>query len=120
MSLYEELPVYKAAQDMAVYFERVVRHFERYHKYTLGVEIRTLAHRILILVAKANTRQAREESLIEALEKLEELKITLRLCKEVKAFNSFKSFEVATKSIIEVSKQCEGWLRSQNPSSGKP
>ena len=114
MSLYEELPVYKKALDMAVYFEKVVRHFEKYHKYTLGAEIRTMAHRILVLVAKANTKQSRKETLIEALDKLEELKITLRLCKEVKAFNSFKSFEFATKSVIEVSKQCEGWLRSQN------
>lgn len=114
MSLYEELPVYKAAQDMAVYFEKVVRYFEKYNKYTFGVEIRTLVHRILVLVAKANTKQARRESLAEVLDKLEELKITLRLCKEVKAFNSFKSFEVATKSVIEVAKQCEGWFKSLN------
>jgi F0F1-type ATP synthase assembly protein I len=114
MSLYEELPVYKTAQDMAVYFEKIVRHFDRYNKYTFGVEIRTLAHRILILVAKANTKQTRKEYLMEALDKLEELKIILRLAKEVKAFNSFKSFEFATKSVIEVSKQCEGWFKSQN------
>jgi hypothetical protein len=110
MSLYENLPVYKKAQDMAIYFEKVVRYFEKYHKYTFGVEIRTLAHRILVLVAKANTKQVRKQFLTEALDKLEELKIILRLAKEVKAFNKFKSFEVATKLVIEVSKQCEGWL----------
>ena len=114
MSLYEELPVYKKAQDMAIYFEKIVRHFEKYHKYTFGVEIRILSHRILILIAKANTKQERKESLIEALDKLEELKITLRLCKEIKVFNSFKSFEFATRSVIEISKQCEGWLKSLN------
>jgi hypothetical protein len=114
MSLYEELPIYKATQDMAIYFEKVVRHFDRYNKYNLGAEIRTLSHRILVLIAKANTKQTRKESLVEALDKLEELKITLRLAKEVKAFNSFKSFEFATKSVIEVSKQCEGWFKSLN------
>ena len=114
MSLYEDLPVYKKAQDLAVYFENVVRYFKKYNKYTFGVEIRVLAHRILILIAKANTKQARRESLVEALDKLEELKIVLRLAKEAKSFNSFKSFEVATKSVIEVSKQCEGWSRSLN------
>ncbi len=112
MSLYEELPVYKKAQDMAVYFEKVVMYFKKYNKYTFGVEIRSLSYRILVLIAKANTKQTRRESLLDALDKLEELKITLRLCKEVKAFSSFKSFEVATKSVIEVSKQCEGWLKS--------
>jgi hypothetical protein len=114
VSLYEELPIYKKALDMAIYLEKIIRHFERYNKYTFGVEIRSLSHRILILIAKANTKQARKESLTEALDGLEELKITLRLCKEAKVFNSFKSFEFATKLVIEVSKQCEGWLRSQN------
>lgn len=114
MSLYEELPVYKKAQDMAIYFEKVVRYFEKYNKYTFGVEIRLLSHRILVLIAKANTKQIRREALVEALEKLEELKIILRLAKEAKAFNSFKSFEFATKSVIEVSKQCEGWFKSLN------
>jgi hypothetical protein len=112
MSLYEALPVYKKAQDMALYFEKVVRHFEKYNKYTFGVEIRTLSHRILVLIAKANTKQTRKESLAEALDKLEELKIILRLSKEVKAFSSFKSFEFAIRSVIEVSKQCEGWFKS--------
>ena len=117
-SLYENLPVYKSALDLAVYFEKIVRHFERYHKYTIGVDLRNLSREILILIAKANTKQVRKESLEGALGKLEELKILIHLCKEIKAFHSFKSFEFATKSIIEVSKQCEGWLRSQNFSSG--
>ncbi|MDD1679596.1 MAG: hypothetical protein LUO93_10505, partial [Methanomicrobiales archaeon] len=60
MSLYEELPIYKKALDMAVYFEKIVKYFERYNKYTFGVEIRTLAHRILVLVAKANTKLSRK------------------------------------------------------------
>jgi len=114
MSVYEDLPVYKKAQDMAVYFEKVVKHFDKYNKYTFGHEYRMLAHRIVILIAKANTRQQRRESLVEALDKLEELKIILRLGKESRVFNSFNSFEFATKSVIEVSKQCEGWLKSLN------
>ena len=38
----------------------------------------------------------------------------VRSAKEVKAFNSFKSFEFSTKETINVLKQCEGWLKSQN------
>lgn len=37
---YEHLPIYKKAMDLAVYFEKVVRNFSRYHKYTLGSELR--------------------------------------------------------------------------------
>jgi hypothetical protein len=111
---YENLPVYKKALDLAVHFENVVRGFDKYHKYTVGTDLRNISRRILVLTAKANARADRKECLIEALERLEELKILVRLCKEIKAFRSFKSFEFASKSVIEVAKQCEGWSRSQN------
>ena len=40
MARYEHLPIYKQALDAAVHFEQVVAGFSRYHKYTLGTEIR--------------------------------------------------------------------------------
>ncbi len=114
-SLYENLPVYKKALDLTVYFEKIVSNFSRYHKYTVGTELRNLSRKILILIAKANVRRDRINALQEALSKLEELKILIRICKEIKTFRSFKSYEFATRLTINVAKQCEGWLRSQNP-----
>jgi len=113
-SLYENLPVYKKALDLTVYFENIVRNFSRYHKYTVGTELRNLSRRILVLIAKANIRRERINTLAEALQSLEELKILIRICKEIKAFQTFKSYEFATRLTIEVAKQCEGWLKSQN------
>lgn len=113
-SFYENLPVYKKALDLAVYFENLVRYFEKYHKYTIGAELKNLSRSILILIAKANIKDRRYEYLTEVVDKLEELKILIHIAKEVKAFRSFNNFEFATKSVIEVAKQCEGWLRSQN------
>jgi hypothetical protein len=40
MARYEHLPIYKQAMDVAVHFEKVVAGFSRYHKYTLGTELR--------------------------------------------------------------------------------
>ena len=40
MARYEHLPIYKAALDMTVHFEKLVAGFSRYHKYTLGTELR--------------------------------------------------------------------------------
>ena len=40
MARYEHLPIYKTAMDLAVYLEQVVRNFSRYHKYTLGSDLR--------------------------------------------------------------------------------
>ena len=111
---YENLPVYKKAFDLAIHFEAVVRGFDRYNKFHIGSELCSLSRRILILVAKANYKIDRKTCLVEAIDKLEEMKIIVRLCKEIKAFRSFKSFEFASRSVIEVAKQCEGWMRSQN------
>jgi hypothetical protein len=111
---YENLPVYKKALEVAIHFENVVRGFDQYHKYTVGTDLRNLSRQILMLVAKANIREERKACLAEAIDKLEELKIFLHLCKEIKAFRSFKSFEFASKSVVEVAKQCEGWIRSQS------
>ncbi len=40
MARHEHLPIYKAALDMTVHFEKSVAGFSRYHKYTLGTELR--------------------------------------------------------------------------------
>ena len=40
MAQYEHLPIYKAAFDLNLYVEQIVRNFSRYHKYTLGTELR--------------------------------------------------------------------------------
>ena len=120
MSFYEELKVYKKALDLAKYFDEIVCHFAKRHKYTIGAKLNNLACDILLLIAKANTKQERKTCLVEVLDKLEALKITIHLCKEIKAFHNFNSFEFATKSVIEISKQCEGWLKSQNSSSRIP
>ena len=34
MARYEHLPIYQAALDLTVHFEKVVAGFSRYHKYT--------------------------------------------------------------------------------------
>jgi len=108
---YENLPVYKKALDLAVYFESIVRHFDRHHKYCIGADLCNLSRKILIYVARANNKVERQVKLKIAISLLEELKITIHLCKEIGAFHSAKSFEFATRKTIEVAKQCEGWLK---------
>ncbi len=112
MARYEHLPIYKHAFDFNLYIEQIVRHFSHYHKYTLGTELRERARMIVKLIVRANSSRNKEPILLELREELEQLKLTTRLCKEVKAFHSFKSFQVAINRIIDISKQNEGWLKS--------
>jgi len=119
-ALYENLRVYKKSLELVMYLENTVRGFDRYHKYTVGSEMRNLARTILVLVAKANTRACRLKCLEEALDKVEELRILVNVAREIKAFRQFKSFEFVTRLIVDISKQCEGWSRSQNAAGKGP
>lgn len=49
MARYEHLPIYKKALDVAVHFEKVAAGFSRYHKYTLGTELRNKSHEVVTL-----------------------------------------------------------------------
>jgi hypothetical protein len=126
MARYDHLAIYKAAFDLNVYLEKTVRYFSRYHKYTLGTELRNRAREIVKLIVRANNSCDKLPILFTLREELEQLKLTVRLCKEVKAFHNFNSFQVTINHVITVSKQNEGWItylseqdagQGQNPDS---
>jgi hypothetical protein len=41
--------------ELTIYFEKIVRNFTRYHKYTLGSELREKSREIVGLIIKANS-----------------------------------------------------------------
>jgi hypothetical protein len=57
MAHTEHLPIYKAAYELCLYFEQLVRGFSRYHKYALGQDLRDGARRVLKLIVRANARR---------------------------------------------------------------
>ena len=119
MAQAEHLPIYKASYDLCLSLEQVVRSFSRYHKYTLGADLRDGARRVLKLVVRANTRRDKGPVLLELREEVEELKVVLRLCQDVKAFANFDAFEQAITKAVEIAKQNEGWLKSQRQGHGQ-
>ena len=112
MARYEHLPIYKQAMDVAVHFEKVVAGFSRYHKYTLGTELRNKSRDIVALIVKANAANDKYDHLLLVRERLDELLIIVRIAKEARAFKSFNSFQYAIELVVSVCRQNEGWLRS--------
>lgn len=55
MAAYDHLPLFKAMMEVTVLVENTVKFFSRYHKYTLGSELRTMCHDALGLVMEANS-----------------------------------------------------------------
>jgi four helix bundle protein len=109
----DHLPIYKRAYDLCLYIEQIVRNFSRYHKYSLGQDLRDGARQVLKLVVRANARRDKVPVLLALREEVEELKVVLRLCHDVKAFPNFNSFEHAITQVTDIAKQNEGWLTSQ-------
>ncbi len=123
MAQYEHLPIYKKAYDLMLYFEEIVRGFSRYHKYSVGAELRELAREVVRLIRRANDAndaEARAPLLLENRERLEDLKITIRMCKDVKAFQNFNSFQHSINQVVDMCRQNEGWLRKTQQKSGRP
>jgi len=86
MARYEHLLIYKQALDVAVHFEKVVAGFSRYHKYTLGTELRNQSRAVVALIVKANAARDKRPHLLALRECLDELLIVVRIAKEAQAF----------------------------------
>jgi len=109
---YEHLPIYKAAVDAAVHFEQVVAGFSRYHKYSLGTELRQASRAVIQQVIRANAARERLLQLLKLRDDLEAVLVLLRLAKEVKAFKSFQAYQHAAELVVSVCRQNEGWIKS--------
>jgi len=109
---YEHLPIYKKAMDLAVYIENMVKGFSRYHKYSTGADLRSQVREIVRLIISANNATDKLGTLLSLRDTVEQLKVTIRICKEVKAFKSFSSFQTAAEAAVNLSRQSEGWIKS--------
>lgn len=81
MGCYEHLPIYKAAVGAAVHFEQVVAGFSRYHKYSLGTELRQASRTVIQQVIRANAARERLPELLKLCDDLEAVLVLLRLSK---------------------------------------
>ena len=113
MAYYENLPVYRKAMELATQMERVVMGFPRYHKYTLGKDLRDCSRSLIVLIIRANSKKDKREELTCLRDRAEELKATLLIAKEIKAFKSFRQFQSLVELTVEICRQSEGWLKSQ-------
>lgn len=116
MARYDHLPIWKTAMDLAVGLEGAVRRFPRYHKYTLGADLRRQALRICSLVVRANNAQdERARVLDQLILAVEELKTLLQLGKELRAFANYHDFVQAAEQAVSLGRQSGGWRRRARP-----
>ncbi len=112
MANYDHLPIFKAMMEETVLVENTVKFFSRYHKYTIGTELRSMCHDALGLIMEANSLVDKTPALLRLRVLLERIKIHLVIAREVKAFNKPKTFLQLAEKVVNVSRQNEGWLKS--------
>jgi hypothetical protein len=104
------MPLWRDSQQLLLLIEQAVRHFPRYHKYTLGTELRQQAMRISRLLVRAyNDKEQRVTYVIKLNEAVDDLKIQIQLAKELSAFRHFKEFDTIARLAVAVGKQSGGW-----------
>jgi hypothetical protein len=110
-------PIYRDCRRLLIHTEESVKQFSRYHKYTVGTDLRKNAMQIMRGVHRAVYDKAQQSKHIETLVWLiDEYKLTLQLAMEIGAFVhptkgklSFAAFETAAVVAAEIGKQCGGW-----------
>ena len=112
---YQEYPpIVRLAERLVVALEECVRRFARYHKYTLGTELRQQAQQVYRLSHRAWRDKAKQaEWLTQLVWAVDELKLSLQLGQQLKAFASFGQFEQLAKLAAELGKQTGGWYKQQ-------
>ena len=107
-------PIVKLAKRLLLDIEQAVRGFSRYHKYNLGKDLREQAMHLVRVCHRAWRDRPRQlhwtEQLVWAID---EIKLSLQLGSELRAFQSFGQFEALIREAEELGRQAGGWKRQQ-------
>ncbi|MBT3310137.1 MAG: four helix bundle protein [Gammaproteobacteria bacterium] len=116
-----KFPIYRDANTLLLQIEQAVRTFPRYHKYTIGSELRRATMELVRQLSRSiKYADQRLRWVTEAHDTLDDLKVQIQLAKELKAFHSFRQYESIAALAFGVSKQAWGWKKKlQRTSSEK-
>jgi hypothetical protein len=130
-------PIYRDCRRLLLHTEQMVMRFARYHKYTVGTDLRQRAFGLMQQVNKAVHDKPRQGEHVHALVWLvDDYKLCLQLAMDVGAFAhthkgqqgqtspSFAACEQAATLAAGIGKQCGGWwqalARRQRPNQVAP
>lgn len=99
-------PLWKLSARILVLVHQAADRFPRKHRYSIGTEIRDDARQVRRLVVKAwRDRGARLQRLEDLVAAVDDLKDSMQLGQELKAFGSFAEFEAVMREIHEAGRQ---------------
>jgi hypothetical protein len=111
MRLHSDLPVYKATYDLLLAIFQFTKDFNREYKYTVGESLKKETIELLTLIFRANVRRDKQEVLQEARERIEVIRLFIRLMKDMDQIG-IKKFVQINEKVEMVSKQLTGWQKA--------
>jgi hypothetical protein len=106
------LPIWRDANRLLLAIEQAVRAFPRYHKYTLGTELRRQAMQVCRLIMRAADQRAEQARWLgQLVVAIDDLKLSVQLAKELEAFRHFQEFQTVAELAVAVGKQSGGWRK---------
>jgi len=113
-------PIVQLAGRVLRELEEIVRSFPRYHKYAVGGELRAIARTVTRCAHRAWRDQgARADWVGRLVFAVDDLKFTIQLAKDVRAFKSFAQFEALVRIVSDLGRQCGGWQKQLRRPSGQ-
>ena len=111
MATYNELPVYKASYDLLLEIFNFTKNFAKEYKYTIGESLKKETVELITLIYRANSKKNKFDVLQIARERVEVIRLFIRLMKDLKQISTKKFVRVNIK-VESVSKQLTGWQKS--------
>lgn len=113
-------PIAKLSERLHLEVEEAVRRFARYHRYQVGADLRRQVAEVRRLVDRAWRDRAQQlhwtEQLVWAID---ELRLTMQLGSQLRAFASFAVFEALIRLTEDLGRQVGGWERQQRHPKGQ-
>ena len=102
----------RTAARIRAILEETVQRFPRKDRYCVGSDLRNRAREVVRLALGAwNEPQRRLIRVRELSTAIDALKLDMQLAKDVNAFRSNAQFEMISRQIIDLGRQCGGWLK---------
>lgn len=110
MARYTHIPIFQSTYVLTINIYKAAGNFKREYKYTLGQELKKVCHELLELIVKINAVEDKSGLLKELDNRLETLRIHLRLAFDLKAVSRGLLGEF-NKQIEEIGRQIGGWQK---------
>jgi len=108
----EKLVIFQKIYDLLLWLYPITNRMPKSHRMILGKNMEEVGIALLLVVIKANKARGRErqEYQLELSDHLDQLRLLLRLNKDLK-FMSIKQYISGSEKINEIGRMLAGWMK---------